>query len=50
MGERLPKNRGGKIMRRLLREYAITGTIRGDTTTLDEVGILSETAPAKEER
>jgi acetyl-CoA synthetase len=46
----LPKNRGGKIMRRLLREYAITGTIRGDTTTLDEVGILSETAPAKEER
>ena len=46
----LPKNRGGKIMRRLLREYAITGTIRGDTTTLDEVGILSETAPAKKER
>jgi acetyl-CoA synthetase len=30
----LPKTRSGKIMRRLLRELAITGEIRGDTSTL----------------
>lgn len=34
--ESLPKNRGGKILRRLLREYAITGKISGDVSTLDD--------------
>lgn len=32
----LPKTRSGKILRRLLRELALTGTITGDTTTLDD--------------
>jgi hypothetical protein len=34
--EMLPKTRSGKIMRRLLRELATTGEIKGDTTTLEE--------------
>ncbi len=34
--ESLPKTRSGKIMRRLLRELAETGEIKGDTTTLDD--------------
>jgi acetyl-CoA synthetase len=32
-----PKTRSGKMLRRLLREYAQTGTISGDVTTLDEL-------------
>jgi acetyl-CoA synthetase len=32
----LPKTRAGKIMRRLLREAAETGTVRGDITGLDD--------------
>jgi acetyl-CoA synthetase len=32
----LPKNRSGKILRRLLREWAITGKVNGDLTTLDD--------------
>jgi acetyl-CoA synthetase len=32
----LPKTRAGKIMRRLLREAAETGTVSGDTTGLDD--------------
>ena len=32
----LPKNRGGKILRRHLREFALTGKISGDTSTLDD--------------
>ena len=32
----LPKTRAGKIMRRLLREAAETGTVAGDTTGLDD--------------
>ncbi|WP_426440149.1 AMP-binding protein [Bradyrhizobium genosp. P] len=32
----LPKTRAGKIMRRLLREAAETGTVTGDTTGLDD--------------
>ncbi|MFO0974301.1 MAG: acetate--CoA ligase [Phycisphaerae bacterium] len=34
--ESLPKTRSGKIMRRLLRELATTGQVRGDTTTLED--------------
>lgn len=41
----LPKNRGGKILRRLLREYAITGKISGDTSTLDDSTSLPQAAP-----
>ncbi|NCN41693.1 acetate--CoA ligase [bacterium] len=32
----LPKTRSGKIMRRLLRELAQNGVIKGDTTTLED--------------
>jgi len=36
----LPKTRAGKTMRRLLREAAETGSIRGDTTGLEDVASL----------
>lgn len=32
----LPKTRAGKIMRRLLREAAETGVVRGDTAGLED--------------
>ena len=35
--EVLPKTRSGKIMRRLLRELATSGEIKGDTTTLEDM-------------
>ena len=39
--EALPKTRSGKIMRRLLRELAETGEIKGDTSTLEDFGGLA---------
>ncbi|MFP4145505.1 MAG: acetate--CoA ligase [Phycisphaeraceae bacterium] len=36
----LPKTRSGKIMRRLLREVATSGEVHGDTTTLEDAGVL----------
>ena len=38
----LPKTRSGKIMRRLLRELATTGSIVGDTTTLEDFSSLAK--------
>ena len=38
----LPKTRSGKIMRRLLRELAAGGTVKGDTTTLEDLGSLEK--------
>ncbi|MEO6922516.1 MAG: acetyl-coenzyme A synthetase, partial [Bryocella sp.] len=38
----LPKTRSGKIMRRLLRELATTGEVKGDTTTLEDLGALAK--------
>jgi acetyl-CoA synthetase len=38
----LPKTRSGKIMRRLLRELATGGTVRGDTTTLEDFSVLEK--------
>ncbi|MBI4061474.1 MAG: acetate--CoA ligase, partial [Elusimicrobia bacterium] len=38
----LPKTRSGKIMRRLLREVATGGAVRGDVTTLEDFGILAK--------
>jgi acetyl-CoA synthetase len=38
----LPKTRSGKIMRRLLRELATSGEVHGDTTTLEDFGVLSK--------
>ena len=42
--EALPKTRSGKIMRRLLREVASGSTSRGDTTTLEDQGVLERLA------
>ena len=38
----LPKTRSGKIMRRLLREIATGGAVKGDVTTLEDFGILAK--------
>jgi len=40
--EQLPKTRSGKIMRRLLRELATNGEIRGDTTTLEDFSVIAK--------
>ncbi|MBW4027521.1 MAG: acetate--CoA ligase [Acidobacteria bacterium] len=37
----LPKTRSGKIMRRLLRELATHGEIKGDTTTLEDFSVIA---------
>jgi acetyl-CoA synthetase len=42
--EALPKTRSGKIMRRLLREVASGSQSRGDTTTLEDQGVLERLA------
>jgi len=36
----LPKTRSGKIMRRLLRELATSNEIKGDVTTLEDLGVI----------
>ncbi|HEU5342368.1 acetate--CoA ligase, partial [Edaphobacter sp.] len=38
----LPKTRSGKIMRRLLRELATTGEVKGDTTTLEDFAVIAK--------
>ena len=38
----LPKTRSGKIMRRLLRDIAAGRQTAGDTTTLEDVGVLAK--------
>ncbi len=40
--DQLPKTRSGKIMRRLLRELAEHGEIKGDTTTLEDFAGLAK--------
>ncbi|QNI32618.1 acetate--CoA ligase [Alloacidobacterium dinghuense] len=40
--EQLPKTRSGKIMRRLLRELATNGEIKGDTTTLEDFNVIAK--------
>ena len=45
----LPKTRSGKIMRRLLREIASTGTVSGDTTTLEDFSVLEKLRANEEE-
>jgi acetyl-CoA synthetase len=47
--EALPKTRSGKIMRRLLKEIATTGVAKGDTTTLEDMGVLSRLAASRED-
>jgi acetyl-CoA synthetase len=38
----LPKTRSGKIMRRLLRELAAGGEVKGDVTTLEDLSVLTK--------
>jgi acetyl-CoA synthetase len=38
----LPKTRSGKIMRRLLKELASGGEVKGDTTTLEDFSVLAK--------
>jgi acetyl-CoA synthetase len=45
----LPKTRSGKIMRRLLREIASTGSVSGDTTTLEDFSVLEKLRANEEE-
>ncbi len=45
----LPKTRSGKIMRRLLRELASTGSVAGDTTTLEDFSVLERLRAGEEE-
>ena len=40
--DQLPKTRSGKIMRRLLRELASGSEVKGDTTTLEDFGVLAK--------
>jgi acetyl-CoA synthetase len=46
--ESLPKTRSGKIMRRLLKQIAVGDDIKGDTTTLEDFGVLAKLARAEE--
>jgi len=45
----LPKTRSGKIMRRLLRELATSGAVRGDVTTLEDMGVINRLAAARDD-
>jgi len=38
----LPKTRSGKIMRRLLRELAAHGEVKGDVSTLEDFSVLAQ--------
>jgi acetyl-CoA synthetase len=38
----LPKTRSGKIMRRLLRELATNGEVKGDMTTLEDFSVIAK--------
>ena len=45
----LPKTRSGKIMRRLLREIATGGAVKGDITTLEDLGALEKLQSQEED-
>jgi len=40
--DQLPKTRSGKIMRRLLRELACSGDVKGDITTLEDFSVITK--------
>jgi len=46
--EALPKTRSGKIMRRLLKQVASGAEIKGDTTTLEDLGVLAKLVAIEE--
>ncbi len=45
----LPKTRSGKIMRRLLKEIATSGQTTGDTSTIEDLGILSKLSAVRDD-
>jgi acetyl-CoA synthetase len=45
----LPKTRSGKIMRRLLKQIATGGDIKGDITTLEDFSVIAKLAQSAEE-
>ena len=47
--EALPKTRSGKIMRRLLKEVASGGEVKGDVTTLEDFSVLAKLRDSQEE-
>jgi acetyl-CoA synthetase len=46
--EALPKTRSGKIMRRLLKQVAAGVEIKGDTTTLEDLSVLTKLGSAED--
>ena len=46
--EALPKTRSGKIMRRLLKQIAAGGEVKGDTTTLEDLSVIAKLSTAEE--
>ena len=46
--EALPKTRSGKIMRRLLKQIATGGEIKGDTTTLEDFSVVARLSQSDE--
>lgn len=46
--EALPKTRSGKIMRRLLKELATSGDVKGDTTTLEDFSVIANLRSSEE--
>jgi acetyl-CoA synthetase len=44
----LPKTRSGKIMRRLLREIAAGGVVKGDVSTLEDFSVLEKLRASEE--
>jgi acetyl-CoA synthetase len=46
--EALPKTRSGKIMRRLLKQVATGSEIQGDTTTLEDLSVLTRLSQSDE--
>jgi acetyl-CoA synthetase len=47
--EALPKTRSGKIMRRLLREIVTSHEVKGDVTTLEDMGVVTRLAAQHDE-
>ncbi|HEX4054502.1 MAG TPA: acetate--CoA ligase, partial [Tepidisphaeraceae bacterium] len=45
----LPKTRSGKIMRRLLKEIAAGGEVKGDITTLEDLSVVARLSAKEEE-
>jgi acetyl-CoA synthetase len=47
--EGLPKTRSGKIMRRLLKEIAAGGQVKGDVTTLEDLNVIAALSNTQED-